>query len=305
MNQSLPTEQPQPNQPVYGAGLLDLFTESLDRAAYEARFGEQAPDFDKTLPIKKWKDDSFAGADTSSPAQYIYYKLGTDGKVHEVAMNMTAGQAAKVNLTGAHHYPPYAPAPTHATLGGWPVDPLDLSTKEQAVALAIELGRTKDDVQENTANQPFQYLYPPDELRKVWEINYSPMLQLVAGRKINQINSRGIGVPYHWVLQADTNQEPVIAFDWPDTGETGPVHPQLPIPQRRLKAGEEFLTDSNAFMSGQGFVVHRTDMAAPSSPAAGISAGGGMTAAQDHNLQHVVRVVDQILALAIAAPPAA
>src|SRR5437879_5816535 len=121
MNQSLPIEQPQPNQPVYGAGLLNLFRESLDRAAYEASFGEQADDFVKTDPIKKWKDDSKAGLDPNSPAQYIYYKLQPDGKVHEIAMNMTAGQAAKVNLTGAHHYPPYVIAPTHATLGGWPV----------------------------------------------------------------------------------------------------------------------------------------------------------------------------------------
>lgn len=297
MKQSLPTIQPQPNQPVYGSGLLNLFTETdaLDRPTYEAANGEQAPQFRADRFIKKWRDSSKAGLDPAGTFTYSHYVLGPDSKVSKVPFTMTNDEAANVNLTGSLHYPKYIIKPSFVTQGGLRINDSFLSMKADAEALAKELMRQPSDVVEDAEGQPFPFIYPEDELRRVWYINYQPDLQLTAGSKIKEKNQWGVGAPTHWHFPESANQEPTAVRDIEVTGETGPTHPQMPVPQRELLANEAFATGADAFMSGVGFVVHRTDMGAAAT--GGTGNGGGLTTAQDKMLTYIGKASQQILSL--------
>ena len=297
MKQSLPTPRPQPDQPVYGGALLNLFDRAPDRAAYEATYGAQPPAFRPDRALKDWKDDSQAGKDPLSSVSYVSYQL-VNGAVQSVSFVMSVDEALNCNLTGKVHYSPYVAAPTQATIGGFPVSPYELSTHDQALQLAADLGLPVSSVVEDTAKAPFEYSYPADEPRRVWSLAWRPGISLTVGQLLKMRNGAatpGAGAPGSWHIPAPTERgEPVWVPAVIDSGETGPVHPHVPMPQRALLLNEEFVTESIGVMfGGVGFAVHRTDMA---QPVMGTATGGGLTPSQAQDLAAIKKGVAMLVA---------
>jgi len=254
--------------------------------------------------IKDWKDDSQAGKDAGTLVSYVHYQLlngSGSARVIATVFNMTVDEALNCNMTGRPHFPPYAPAPTQATLGGYPISPYDLSTHEQAVQMAADLGLPSN-VVEQTEREPFVYVYPPDELRRVWELPWRNGGSLNVGQLLRAKNHDfgtgvgGVGAPGSWHIPPpdQTKGDPVWVPNPPDTGEVGPSHPYVPMPQRALLPNEEFITEGIGVMfGGVGFAVHRTDMA---QPGMGTATGGGLTPSQVQDLAAIKKGVAMLVA---------
>jgi hypothetical protein len=244
---SLAAAPPQPNQAYYGTEALTLF-KSFTRDSYQAAFGVSAPAYDPSRVIKTWFDSA---ADTSNPSNVSVYNILTqDSSANWVVqqMVMPASEAASVNFPGAVTYPPYVPAPTNATRGGSGINGLYLSFLTDAQSLMMEIGGTS--IVDEGNSPVFPVIFPPDELRRVWDIMFKGN-PLNVGLLIADKFSKGVGAPGQWnTAGPDAVWVPAL----PAPTGLDDIRPPRPIPVRALLPNEVL----KAGLMGVGIV--RTDL---------------------------------------------
>lgn len=266
---SVATSKPQPSDAAYGIDVLKLFKE-YDRSGYNAAFGVDPPTYNPALPTKSWFDSA---ADLTEEYTYTTYDAsgGLSGGIPALKTITIPGvQALAVNIPGVHSYPPYAIEPTTAGVvdpTGLTVSPVvasNLSTRDQAVALAAEIGLGPEVIGEFTMTPLYKIAYPESEKRRIWIINFKSA-QVTVGRLLQAKSKNGVGAPGHWNLDG---AEPNWISELPSPNSMPPANPLQPVPMRELLANEKF----NLTLGG--VQVERTD----SEVAQGqTSAGGGVT----------------------------
>ncbi len=287
MLNSPPINQPQPSLSFYDLSHIALFTDYTTRAMYKAASGDDPPTGDRTKRPKYWADTSLAGKDPSGTASYAYVDRSSLLKPVIAFMSMTVAEAMSVNIPGVHSYPPYAVAPTLATSNGVPINSGYLSTRDDALALAIMWGFDSSAVVE-----PIQALFPifdpPTEIRREYSILFKDVPCNV-GVFLGEMYHNGVGTPGHWDL---TGPEPNWISDQPSPQTF--ILPPWPDPVRTLLPNEKL--NGNIF---GGVIVYRTDMESAYNPTIAYQNGsGGLTAAQTAELHHTYLGMNAILAAA-------
>ena len=242
---SVPVVPAQPNQAVYGLHALELFHDfSADprvkpRDAYVQAFGVPAPNWDPSWPAQYWFDSS---VDVSKPDNMaVYESVQNQGAAASIVqVHYPAARAAVVNIPGLNTYPAYVIAPTDAKLGGNPMNPELLSTREDALALAAVLGIPPSKVVETSMG--LQVSYPPTEFRRMNAIMYGGTggftgIPMFAGELLKQQNAKGVGHSGSWNL---TPQGAVWTStpDGPDGITAGQPTTIVPVPVRPLLENE-------------------------------------------------------------------
>ncbi len=226
-----------PDEPFYPIDRLYLF-DRFDRMSWERTFGEQAPPFDPARPPKRWADTSALEGVADADAKFVEYDYFDFGSRTFKKLRLTAREAATPNLPGAYVFPKYEPAPTpavvrHPDRGASPLNPVMLSTREEAEALRQELGG--ESVVENTMSEagPFRVDWQ-GERRRMWLVrigNQYYNVGLLLARKYRY----GVGAPGEWSFS------PIGQPTWTPkrqaTGENDP-RPEVPVPTRTLAANE-------------------------------------------------------------------
>lgn len=287
---SKPNELAVPDEPYYPIDRLLLF-DRHNRASWEKTFGEQAPPWDKERRIKRWADTT-ALEGVADPAnhlvEYNYFDFASRSFKKFV---ITAREAAAPNLPGQYVYPKFAVQPTPAMVvssqGGdpQPVNPAILCFKEEARALAAELGAEEVVEALTFTTGPFRIEWST-ETRRQWLIRigseYHNAAALLAVR-----NANGIGAPGEWVK---TPSGPRWVSFVQDTGEQDP-RPEIPIPCRLLDPREAL------HITPFGVTVYRRDKESDYNPKPASSAG--LTAEQAAALARIDANVQQLLAVSV------
>jgi hypothetical protein len=274
---SLPIEQPQPNQELYGVDALNLF-ETYTRAQFEAA-GDPLIPFDPARPEQDWWDDTYAA---TSPTQSVSYKAvvwGAGGTAAIGSFTQTAAQMATPNFKGVPNYPRWTPAATRAVYNHAapsttsPVDPKDLSTAQQAQALLAELGGASIvDIGANSVTLPnigqivFPVTYPADDPRRLFAVVLSSSKLFNVGQALTEKYAAGIGAPGSWL--ADATQ--ISGLRWQSTvvpDGSASTASALPVPCRTLLANERLKTSLVGGLGFQATQIQRTDLIA--APACG------------------------------------
>lgn len=254
----LPTGKMPPQLPVYGTDELALF-KRFNRGEFLAYTGVQAPPWasqgevprlieeghspemaERLTRIKRWADLTVADQDPNGEYRYRY-PLATGGSVEWQEQIITNELACSINLPGKYDYAKWVPAATLATYEGQGItpvvlNPMLLSTEEQAAEIATELGLTYVEQVADEKGQ-FFYVYPPDETRRVFGIVLPNGNRTLAGFLLRDKYRSGVGAPGHWV----TGDEgyPVWVADLPtDLGEYD-TRPEIPMPCRDLWPQEQ------------------------------------------------------------------
>jgi len=226
----------QPDEPYYPIDRLYLF-ERFDRASWERTFGEQAPPYDPSRPPKRWADKSALDGVADPNTKLVEYDYFDFGSRTFKKLRLTAREAATPNLPGRYIYPAYEPEPTPAVVrhpngGASPINPVMLSTREEAEALRQELGG--DSVVENTVSPgPFQIDWL-GEKRRMWAVRIGDQYYN-AGLLLRRKYRYGVGAPGEWSFAA--NGQPVWRPKPQETGENDP-RPEVPVPSRKLEPNE-------------------------------------------------------------------
>jgi hypothetical protein len=260
----------QPNLLQYPISDLNLFTNYVDRAAYLAAVGTQAPPFNPALPIKGWADPAPGGQ------PYLMFDAGAP-PAYTVELAVPAAAAGAVNLPGAYNYPAYVETPTDAELVGpyGPVGPIPanevcLEADAQTVANAISPlypGKTLT-VMENSNAGIFYTVYGTDP-RRQWAIAANGA-QLIpyAQSLIEAAREYGVDAPGHWALAplvgADAAFPPVLTWVEDPQVTVAPAGAvTLPVPIRALLPNERFqlVSPSNPLFGQASWMVVRTDLA--------------------------------------------
>jgi hypothetical protein len=197
---SAPVVPPQPNLPAYGFQELALFR-SYTRESYRAAFGIEAPPWDPSRLKKTWFDSTADRSDPSNVSVYKFFGRDAAGNWAIRQLVVPAQEAATVNLPGTQVYPPYVVAPTQATRGGAPVNPIYLSLESEARALMAELGGQGLIDEGNTS--VFPIVYPAEEPRRAWNILFQGHAENAGALLFNR-NAKGIGAPGHWDSSSQT-----------------------------------------------------------------------------------------------------
>ncbi len=255
---SPPLIPPQPSQASYGVDALELF-KTYSRDSFQAAFGVQAPAWNAAYPPKAWFDSSVDP--TQAGATVTYQVIGQDPTGQWVMQNleMSAAEAAAINLQGSITYPPYAPAASATTRDGYVVNRIYLTMQADAQALMTTLGGTN--LTDDGASKTDPAIYPPDEQRRIWQFTIGTAVYN-AGLLLASEYAQGVGWPGHW---DQSRGYPVWVADPPvPTGVNDP-RPQVGIPVRALLPNEQLGT-----LMGIGPVVIRTDLT-PSNTSAGFT----------------------------------
>jgi hypothetical protein len=263
----------------------------LDRAAYKAASGVDAPPFNPLYPIKQWFD----------PAGGTSFDVlnGSDTAPALVPLAMPSAEASTVNLPGAASFPAYVIAPTSATqqltiaghvFPATAIDPSTLSTLDQANALAKVCGGTVVD-QDATPSQFFVVVWS-GETRRRFKIQFTsgpgtpadPNRTSYVGQIIQSLNAKGVGAPYHWSASqlAVGLLQPVFEFVADGSGVTAKV----PIPIK-LQAGEAV----KSVMVGPGIFTVVVDQAGAMPPSGVGGSGVGFTDDDRLKLNAIYKVV--------------
>jgi len=215
---------------------LELFRQ-VNRAQYEAEFGEQAPPFDVTRPDKLWCDNS------ETAGNYMRISRDETGKPSIVPMTMSRELAASVNIPGAYRWPKYTPAPTQAAaqfkdetgriVATVPVQASDLTMEDETRAIALEVGGV---FARDTSWAAISVVWPADEQRRLYLVHVGSATYN-AGQLLRQKYVNGIGAPGKWVnntsgLRWEPAPQPTAQLD--------PKVNPVPVPCRQLAADEEF-----------------------------------------------------------------
>lgn len=263
---SLPTPRPQPDASSYPLTELNLF-DRLTRATYKEKYGEQAPVWNKDRRIQRWFDSSAASLPPDEPYIIEYYAQ-VGGVTMRRRAAITNAEASTPNLPGQFDYPKYVPAASGAyteildSLGKptgerqyMPND--DLSHFLDAVVIAQELASVPgvDSVSEpfeTILAGPYAYRFDATEKRRFWNLKINGDNTVSVGRLLKLKYSSGVGAPGHWIC---SNNYVQWVSDIPtDVGERD-LRPEVPIPQRTLRANERIIEGSPF----SGPLVERTD----------------------------------------------
>ena len=251
MLNSNPTVPAPPDAERYPIDKLNLF-QRHNRASFQKAFGEQAPPWDRSKPIKRWFDTSVL-ANSEDPQNDIVSYEGYDSTLTQRKWRratMTVADAARVNLPGAFVYPKRIVAPTPALLvdpnGAHPLNADVLCTQEEAQRLCDEL--QAEGIQEAVSfTGPYRLDWQGEERRQwcvVWRGEQRSAPQLLMHQAAN-----GVGSPGKWDT---TSGSPVWVSFMQDTGEQD-VRPEVLMPMRKLYDNER--VDASPF----GVMVVRTD----------------------------------------------
>lgn len=252
----MPTSRPVenfPQQPQYGLAELNLYKRHT-RESYLKDYGEQAPPWDKSKPIKRW----FASGLTGD------YKYGYFVGTQYFTRTISAEEAASINLPGNFVYEKRVLAPSGISsaivneagdvIGQQTIPPEELATLEEATALAAELHATGLFPMQlkpflNTVQGIQGLQIQPWESRRMYLIQIGSYAHSV-GRLLVRRYERGYLSPGHW---SNINGQPVWVSEIPEHTFEWDPRPEVPIPQRQL-ADNEALVETLA-----GPVVRRTD----------------------------------------------
>jgi hypothetical protein len=275
---SLPAAPPQPDQQSYGIDSLALF-KTYTRESYRQAFGVEPPPWNPSRLTKTWFDSS---VDTASVSPVSYKAVARDagGNWTLQTFSLAAAEAATVNLPGAIAYPPYVIAPTGATRGGSPINPLFLSLESDARGLLAPLGAVS--IVDQGATPVFPVVYPPDELRRMWAIVRSSGQQINVGALLQERNASGVGAPGRWDL---SGVNPVWVSDPPAPSGLDDKRPPVPMPVRDLLPNEELRLGPMGF----GVQVVRTDL-----EQAAMRKNGAFTEDDRKKLDEIYRIVSRL-----------
>ena len=250
---SVPFSQPQPNQLSYGIELLALF-QSYTRESYFSTFGVEAPPWNPARPRKAWFDSSLGHSDPAAVHSYQFLAPDQGGNWAVQSFQLGAAEAAAINLPGSFTFPPYLPAPTGTNRGGTPVSPVYLSSVADAEALLLELKGAS--LFDDGMRGLIPVVYPPDEQRRMWAINFSNGQQLNVGLLLGARNANGVGSPGHWDLSSGS---PVWVADPPAPAGLDDTRSPRPVPVRALLPNEALCPVMTA-IGPVGVQVVRTDL---------------------------------------------
>ena len=283
---SLPVVQPQPSDPFYPPQSLLLFRD-YDRAGFQKAFGQDAPSYDPSRRPKSWFDTSATGRD-SDPVTYHYIDTDKPGQATVNTLTLSVLEARSVNLEGTRSYPKYVVAPTAASVLGpggdsQPLNAASLATMEEARLMAHLLQLPDAAIEQQSLGGPFSLVYPANEPRRQYTIQWKDGTALTVALLINQMYANGIGAPGHWDLSVQSPR-------W--ISELEPAAPatlpSMPRPIRPLLQNEAIATD---IFGSQ--VIYRTDKSSvytQQASAGGLTAEEAMTIARiDTNLQALLR----------------
>lgn len=291
MLNSVPTMPPQPTEEVYGPSSLQLFPRH-NRETFQKLFGQQAPKWDKSRPIKRWFDTSLP-----KDGVVIYNVFNENKKVFE-DLELTAAEAAAINLPGTVSYPKQVVAPTSARIvspsGAFPLNPALLTEEKDAVDIAVRIMGSDGRVAESDAFAAGNFAIEwGSETRRAWVIfsASNPSMRYSAAGLFRQEYANGIGSPGRWVFPFAALVPPTWAPDAPgDAGEQDP-RPEVPIPCRKLNANEAIKPN---FLGAP--YIYRTDAPNPFSNTQ--TGAGGLTEDQAATLGRISTNVDILIALA-------
>lgn len=268
MTQSIPRDPAQPSSPTYGLYALQI-VETYTRAS-ALSMGFDVPPPDPSIPLKAWKDDSPSAQGLGT----IVYNFIRDGKIVREAIPKAV--ARQFNLPGEAAFPKYAVKPTPAMFGGGihPVDPLTLSTEEQAQAMAEELGVPGEYFDATPVNGMFAFI-AHGETRRVWCVNYKGDRNV--GELVAKKNAFGVGAPVTLKL---LENGPV--WEGPPIATASGM---IPVPVRNLLPGERIVRDPN--LAGGGWIVTTLPDSGPGSPNSAIGFTQQDRAKLDEMLVHL------------------
>ena len=266
---SLAVVPPQPSVAVYGPDDLQLFV-SYTRATYLTAFGVDAPTYNPTpdpaknftARSKSWWDSGAASkADAFGNVTYSALAAMQPNPATPVyeSLVMTLAEAMAVNIPGIHSYPPYVIQPTQTTSGGSVINPVYLSTSDQANAIMAAVSGTSLSME--------SYSYPTNEPRRVYNFLFKGQLVNV-GQCVQLMNAEGVGAPGTWNLMG--------AFPAWVTAVPSVLpmpNPSWDIPQRPLLPNEIIVPAQLP----PNWNIARTDMQSAATQSAG---GGGLSSAQ-------------------------
>ena len=252
--QSNPVIPDVPNEPYYGIERLWLFARH-NRQTWEEQYGQQAPPWDKERRIKRWADTSVLAGIADPANTYVSYDVFDAADKKFKRLTLTVQEAATPNLPGEYVLPKWTPAATPAVVTGpggeQPLNPEIICLKEEAEALAEELG-VGTVVESNSFTMgPFRIEWR-GEKRRLWNIKIGANLHSAA-RLLRWKHGLGIGAPGHWVI---SNDQPVWTPHRAETQEWDP-RPEVPVPCRPLTEREALYVDP--FQT----VIYRTDKESP------------------------------------------
>ncbi len=287
-----PTNPPIPSEEVYGPASLQLFARH-NRETFLATFGQQAPKWDKSRPIKRWFDT------TLEPGTKVTYSVFNDAKKGFQQLPMTAEEAALINLPGTVAYPKHVVAPTAARIvsasGAFPMNATLLSTQDEANNLAVVIMGSDGRVAESDAFAAGNFSIDwGTETRRAWVIfsASNPTVRYSVAGLLKQQFANGVGSPGTWIFPFTAQVPPVWAPEAPgDAGEQDP-RPEVPIPVRSLLPNEAVKPNFLGTV-----YIYRTDKDNPFTNTVNNS-GGGLTEAQAKTLASISANVDVLLALA-------
>ena len=275
---SEPAALPQPDLEVYGSDALALF-QTFTRDSYRALFGVEASPWDPSRPTKTWFDST---VDTSASGHVAAYKMvdrDANGTWSILPFTMPAFEAANVNFPGAVVYHAYSIAPTSATRGGSPINPLYLSFEADARSLMTTLAAAG--LIDEGATAIFPVVYPAEEQRRMWAILLSASRPVNVGALLQTRNSKGLGAPGHWDLSSGG---PVWVADPPPPTGFDDTRPARPVPVRDLLPNEQLQPGAMGF----GAEVLRIDLRLEAA-----KRSGAFTGADRKMLEDVYRIVSR------------
>lgn len=217
----------------------NVFPNYLTRQALRAQNLPEAPIASGALGPKYWADPNPPAPDAQGICWYERLPVAGEGN-QLVKFGVAAVFAGVYNLPGEPIFEAYTPAPTGATVGGAPMNPVVLSTAAQAEAMLAALGMTgSGTVQEQTTADATTtgtpYIYPVGEARRYYNIvpNGMNTVPLNVGYLLQQQNGPGVGTPGTWNLSQPGN--PVWA---PGSVNLATANaPAVPNPTKPIPAG--------------------------------------------------------------------
>lgn len=296
-----PVIQPQPEAAQFPIEKIYLFTR-LTRAIYRELYGEEAPAYDPTKPIKRWGDTTKLsdadGTPLPDPSMEICaYNVWDEKKGAIVKRAMTNADAAAVNLPGVTVYPKWNNPDTSVAKvvdadSASEINGRQLISKEDAQFLMNEITRdtglsgimVESDIQEG------------GNYKVVWGIETRRQYGLqITGLDIMNLAAlgyqrwaAGFGCKGKWTL--NSSGYPQFIADVVPDGMQDP-RPEFPFPVRALLSNEKLVI-------GWGGVPHieRTDISTET-PGPVTNNGGGLTGAQATMLSNIDQATKTILAL--------